>query len=85
MTETLAGSPFVDAIGLALVDFVWQGATIGIATALLLAALRRSTADARYIVACLGLSAMALAPIATTTYRARAESMPTGDPEITMR
>ena len=79
MTETLAASPLAQAIGLALVEFVWQGAVIGIATALMLAALRRSTADARYIVSCLGLLVMALAPIVTTMYHARWAITPSND------
>jgi TonB family protein len=83
VTETLAASPLAQAIGLALVEFVWQGALIGIATALVLAALRRSTADARYIVACLGLSAMTLAPIATTTYHARSATTPSNQAAAT--
>jgi TonB family protein len=77
--DTLTTSPLAQAIGLALVDFVWQGAAIAIATALLLAALRRSTADARYLAACLGLAAMALAPILTTTYYARGRFGPEAD------
>ena len=75
MTDAFASSPLAHAIGLALVDFVWQGAAIGVATALLLAALRRSTADARYAAACLGLAAMCLAPVLTATYYARATAI----------
>ena len=72
----LSGSPLVQAIGLALVNFVWQGAALAVVTALWLAALKRSTAEARYLAACLGLAAMALAPIATTAYYASVEKMP---------
>jgi TonB family protein len=67
MTEVLAGSPLVRAVGLALVQFLWQGALIGACTALILMALRRSTAQARYVVACLGLALMLVAPIVTAT------------------
>ena len=76
MTETLTSAPLVHAVGLTLVDFVWQGAAIGVATALWLAALRRSTAEARYLAACLGLAAMALAPILTATYYANERLTP---------
>lgn len=58
-------SPFAHAVGLALLQFVWQGAAIGASTALLLITLRRSTPQARYAVACLGLAVMLMTPIAT--------------------
>jgi len=65
MIEFLAGSPFARAIGVALVQFAWQGAAIGAAAALALAVLRRATPQTRYVVACLGLVAMCAAPIVT--------------------
>ena len=65
MTEALAGSPLIRAVALALVEFVWQGTVIGLATALLLFALRRASAQMRYGVACLGLAAMTIAPVLT--------------------
>lgn len=65
MSETLAASPLARAIGLALLEFLWQGAAIGASTALILIALRRATAQARYVVACLGLTVMFVAPIVT--------------------
>ena len=49
--ETLLQQPAAQAIGWALLQFVWQGALIGGLTALALAALRRSAADVRYVVA----------------------------------
>jgi len=42
-------------IGWTLVDFVWQGALVGCAVALLLAALRHARPEHRYTVACTGL------------------------------
>lgn len=65
MTEALAASPLVRAVALALVEFVWQGAAVGLAVALVLFALRRASAQMRYVVACLGLAAMAIAPVLT--------------------
>ena len=47
---TLVRQPVAQAIGWALLQFVWQGALIGGLTALALAALRRSAADVRYVV-----------------------------------
>jgi TonB family protein len=71
MSETLVASGLVRAIGLALVEFVWQGAAIGAASAVLLFVLRRSAPQWRYIVACAGLAAMAIAPVATTVRNLR--------------
>jgi len=50
----------VASVGWTLVHFLWQGALIGCATALLLIALRTARPQARYLAACTGL-AMCLA------------------------
>jgi len=76
MTETLAATPLVRAIALALVEFVWQGAAIGLATALGLFLLRKTSAPLRYIVACAGLAAMTLAPLVTAAGYLREERNP---------
>ena len=55
----------VPALGWALLDFLWQGAAIGLAAALLLAALRDGRPQARYLVACGALALCALLPLAT--------------------
>jgi TonB family protein len=62
----IVSSPFVRALGLALVHFVWQGAAIGLLAAVALAALRRRSPTARYAAGCLALAAMAVAPVVTT-------------------
>ena len=80
MTETLAASPLVRAIALALVEFVWQGAAIGLATALGLFLLRTTSAPLRYIVACAGLVAMTLAPLVTAAGYLREERNPRACP-----
>ena len=50
--------PAAQAIGWALLQFVWQGALIGALTAATLAALRRSAADVRYVVSTIALCLM---------------------------
>ncbi|WP_162823644.1 M56 family metallopeptidase [Lysobacter sp. TY2-98] len=55
----------VPLLGRALVHFLWQGALIGVAAAVLLAAMRRSRPQARYLVGCIAMLACVLAPIAT--------------------
>src|SRR6187455_2918348 len=53
------------ALGLALVQFVWQGAAISLAIAALFALMRRASSQARYLTGCVGLVAMMVAPIVT--------------------
>ena len=57
--------PVAQAVGWALLQFVWQGAVLGVMTALLLAALRRSAPDIRYVVASIALAVMATLPMVT--------------------
>ena len=63
MADVLAS--FVPLLGQALLHFIWQGALIGLLTALVLNALRNARPQARYAVACLALLLCVLAPIAT--------------------
>ena len=57
--------PFSQAVGWALLQFVWQGTLIAVLTAALLAALRRSGADVRYVVATIALAVMLTTPVVT--------------------
>jgi TonB family protein len=63
MSDALAASVFARAVGLALVEFLWQGAAIGAVSACLLFVLRRASAQARYLVACGSLVLMAAMPV----------------------
>src|SRR5688500_13359703 len=63
--DTLLQQPAAQAVGWALLQFVWQGAAIGVLTAVALAALRRSASDIRYVVATIGLALMLTLPIVT--------------------
>ncbi len=47
----------IDSLGWTLVHFIWQGALIGAAVALVLAGMDRATPQQRYMVACLGPTA----------------------------
>src|SRR4029079_8039675 len=62
-----AMTPLLQIAGWTLIHFVWQGAAIAAATATALRLLRDRSANARYIVACAGLTLMLAAP--TTTAR----------------
>ena len=63
--ESLLQQPAAQAIGWALLQFVWQGALVGLLSAAALYALRRSAADVRYVVAAIGLSLMLTMPAVT--------------------
>jgi beta-lactamase regulating signal transducer with metallopeptidase domain len=63
--ETWLQQPAAQAVGWALLQFVWQGAAVGALTALALLALRRSASDVRYVVASIGLALMLTLPIVT--------------------
>jgi TonB family protein len=65
MSDVLAGSPVIHAMGLALVAFLWQGAVIGGIAVVLAALSRRASPDIRYLLACAALAALTVAPIAT--------------------
>ncbi|HNY39735.1 MAG TPA: M56 family metallopeptidase, partial [Bryobacteraceae bacterium] len=54
------------ALGWALVHFLWQGAVIALVLAVALGAMRRSSAQARYVAACLALLTMAMCVPATS-------------------
>ncbi|MEO7192116.1 MAG: M56 family metallopeptidase [Vicinamibacterales bacterium] len=66
MIDVLAANPLARAVGVALVEFVWQGAVVGVTAALLLIALRRSSPQVRYLVACVALALLTIAPLVTT-------------------
>jgi beta-lactamase regulating signal transducer with metallopeptidase domain len=53
-------------VGWTLVHFLWQGAFLGLATAVALRGCRRRSSQFRYAIACLGLASMAAAPALTS-------------------
>ncbi len=63
--ETVLRQPAAQAIGWALLHFVWQGALVAMVTAVALAFLRRSAADVRYVVSAVALSVMLTLPAVT--------------------
>ena len=63
--EHLFTQPAAQAVAWALLQFVWQGAVIGLITAAALSALRRSAPDVRYVVGTIGLSLMLTMPVVT--------------------
>lgn len=63
--EDLFGNPFWQALGWALLHFVWQGTLVALLLAALLTTLRRASAQARYLLSCAALAVMIALPAAT--------------------
>ena len=63
--DTLLDEPVVQAVGWALLHFIWQGTLIAAIAAIALRTLRDSAADVRYVVAAVALSLMATMPVVT--------------------
>lgn len=63
--EIMLSAPPATALGWALVNFLWQGAAIAAALAVVLALLRRRAPEARYAACCIAMALMMAAPVAT--------------------
>src|SRR6478672_181255 len=64
--DQLLREPAAQAIGWALLHFIWQGTLVAFLTAIALACLRKGAADIRYVVSAIGLSLMLTLPAVTT-------------------
>src|SRR5262245_44256375 len=64
--ETILAKPILQSLGWALLHFIWQGSLLALLYAASTIVLRRSSANLRYAVACLGLLLMLAAPVVTT-------------------
>ncbi len=63
--QNILSQEIIERLGWTLVHFVWQGVSVVILLAIILKALRKSSANLRYIIACFALSLMVLAPVVT--------------------
>lgn len=63
--EVLWTQPVTQSLGVALARFLWQGTAIALGVGALMSCMGRRTARQRYAVACLGLLAMLVLPVAT--------------------
>jgi TonB family protein len=63
--ETLWAQPMTQALGVALARFLWQGTAVALGVGALMSCMGRRPARERYAVACLGLLAMLVLPVAT--------------------
>jgi beta-lactamase regulating signal transducer with metallopeptidase domain len=72
--DEMLRQPLGQAIGWALLQFVWQGTLIAALTAAILAALRRSGPDVRYVVGTISLALMLTTPVVSMVQSLKASS-----------
>lgn len=81
--QTLLSQPIFQALGWALIHFIWQGALVALLYASLRVMLRHRASYVRYAVACGALLLMLALPVATTLVAKRAlEQRPSAAPEL---
>jgi beta-lactamase regulating signal transducer with metallopeptidase domain len=61
-------NPWIEVTGWTLIHFVWQGGLLAVATAVGLRLCRRRSSQARYAIACAGLTAMLASPVVTAAF-----------------
>ncbi len=71
--DQLLREPAAQAIGWALLHFIWQGTLVAALTAMVLTFFRNGAADIRYVVATIGLSVMLTLPAVTAVQLLRAD------------
>ncbi|UCD75739.1 MAG: M48 family metalloprotease, partial [Phycisphaerales bacterium] len=57
--------PLVQSLGWMLLHFIWQGAVVAAALAIVLSLMRHLSASARYVTCCVGMVVMLIAPMVT--------------------
>jgi TonB family protein len=60
-------TPLAQAISRALIHFIWQGSIVGLSLWVILAALRKRSANSRYVATCAALGALAVMPVITAS------------------
>ena len=83
ITETLTTSPLLNALGWAVLHFLWQGCVIAAMAALLLSGLRDRSAQAKYMVGCLALACSLLAFVTAFAIAPPIEGPSTGPSSVT--
>ncbi|MCD4830640.1 MAG: M48 family metalloprotease [Anaerohalosphaeraceae bacterium] len=63
--ENVFSQEVIQRLGWTLVHFMWQGIAVAIVLAVVLKMMKKSSANLRYIIACIGLAVMVALPIAT--------------------
>jgi len=63
--QDILSQEIVQRLGWTLLHFIWQAAAVALILTILLRVLRKSTANLRYIIACLALALVVLLPVIT--------------------
>jgi len=63
--ENILSQEIIQKLGWTLLHFIWQAAVVALLVAILLKVLRKSTANLRYIIACMALALIVLLPVIT--------------------
>lgn len=63
--QNILSQEIVQRLGWTLLHFIWQAAAVALILTILLRLLRKSTANLRYIIACLALALIVLLPVIT--------------------
>jgi len=71
----------IQKLGWTLLHFIWQAAAVALLLAILLRVLRKSTANVRYVIACLALGLIVLLPVVTLHLVPISASYPTAPVE----
>ncbi|MGB2866627.1 MAG: M56 family metallopeptidase, partial [Sedimentisphaerales bacterium] len=79
--ENILSEEIVQKLGWTLLHFIWQAAAVALLLTILLAVLRKSSANLRYIVACAALGLIVLLPITTMQLVPVSVSQPTANIE----
>jgi len=79
MGEHILSQQIIQQIGWMLVHFIWQAAAVAAFLAMLLWMLRKSTANLRYVFACLALGLMVVLPVVTFNMISVLPDYPTTD------
>ena len=74
LLDNIFSQGMVQRLGWTLIHFVWQAGMVALILAILLKLLRKSSANLRYIVACLALVMVVLLPVITMSLIPVAES-----------
>jgi beta-lactamase regulating signal transducer with metallopeptidase domain len=78
--ELVAAGPLVQSVGSALLHLLWQGAAIGLLTALVLRLIHREQPVVRYTIACCALAGLLVSPIFTGFIAYRSAAAPVYGP-----
>ena len=78
MPDSIINSVVVQSVDVALLHFIWQGALVGVLTALVFVVLQHRSANSRYVIACGALLIMVVLPVWTAVGHAGRQATNSG-------